>query len=136
MVKFEYNTSFNRAVSLLSIGGYYLQGFIDDSYKKIERFPLNKKGCKVPVGYISRKGYLEFGVDDAIADASEIKNIRNIFAVKRKKKILEPQEIISSNEENLECKVQESESSSQNLGYEPVNIEPEVLVIVKDKVFP
>jgi len=56
---------FDRAVSLLSRGGYYLEGFIDDSDCELEKYPIYYRYSKTsdPVAYIYRRGLIEFAED-------------------------------------------------------------------------
>ncbi|MFH1358374.1 MAG: hypothetical protein ABIH37_00630 [archaeon] len=81
-IEFE---NFDRAVSLLSMNGYYAKDFIEDFDCKIERYDVYNRTSETasPIVYIYRKGLIEFA-DDSQFYSKERKNILRIFGKTKK----------------------------------------------------
>jgi hypothetical protein len=62
----ELDCSFDSAVSRLSIGGYYLEGFIEDSNNSQKGYRVFDRTTRNPIAWIYREGLFEFLSQDKI----------------------------------------------------------------------
>jgi hypothetical protein len=72
-----FHCSFDRAVSLLSMSGYYLEGFIRDDKSKSESYSVYARNASINnrIGIISRNQSFEF-LEDNKESKSRRKQIR------------------------------------------------------------
>lgn len=82
---YNFSGNFDRAVSLLSIKGYFLKGFLDDAEKPRERYEIQRRvggDLKNSVGYISRKSLVKFVFEEPSSYAKDRKLIKKVLRLK------------------------------------------------------